>query len=143
MLFRSMCATMQSRNPEIFTVLAGPQVAAEIGKDSLHGGVAPYLSAKIALPASSDVGDASWNVPTAQFTTACYAMGTAEHTWQLVAQGKAAAAHKGMIAAAKVMAGSAVDLFEEPETLKAATEDWRKALMNRDYMAMFSKKSTT
>ncbi len=34
---------------------------------------------------------------------ACYAIGTEFHTWQLVAQGKTPAAHKGMVHAAKVL----------------------------------------
>ena len=41
------------------------------------------------LPASTDVGDVSWVVPTVQLWGANYAIGTPYHTWQMVAQGKA------------------------------------------------------
>ncbi|WP_225032174.1 M20 family metallopeptidase [Paraburkholderia sp. XV] len=70
--------------------------------------------------ASSDVGDVSWVVPTAQCVTACYAYGTAFHSWQMVAQGKSALAHKGLEAAAKVLALTAIDLLSKPQRLAEA-----------------------
>ena len=69
---------------------------------------------------STDVGDVSWVVPTVQARVATCAVGTPFHTWQTVAQGKAPAAHKGMVHAAKVMAATASALIQSPETLKAA-----------------------
>src|SRR4249920_2140122 len=55
------------------------------------------------LVGSTDVGTVSWVVPTVQMRGATYAIGTPGHSWQLVAQGKSPAAHKGMEHAAKVM----------------------------------------
>jgi len=72
------------------------------------------------LTGSSDVGDVSWIVPTTQYLGACYAIGTNMHTWQLVAQGKLPAAHKGMVHAAKVMADTAVQLCIDPAHIGAA-----------------------
>ncbi len=69
---------------------------------------------------STDVGDVSWVVPTVQARVATCAVGTPFHTWQTTAQGKAPAAHKGMVHAAKVMASTAVALMQSPEALKAA-----------------------
>ena len=63
---------------------------------------------------STDVGDVSWVVPTGQVNVNCYAAGTALHSWQAVAQGKASIAHKGMLTAAKVMACTGVELLEKP-----------------------------
>ena len=42
------------------------------------------------LVGSTDVGTVSWIVPTVQMRGATYAVGTPGHSWQLVAQGKAA-----------------------------------------------------
>lgn len=56
---------------------------------------------------STDVGDVSWAVPTVQARVATCAVGTALHSWQQTAQGKAPAAHKGMLHAAKLMAATA------------------------------------
>lgn len=72
---------------------------------------------------STDVGTVSWVVPTVQMRGATYAVGTPGHSWQLVAQGKLPAAHKGMVHAAKVMAATAVDLFTEPALIEKAKAD--------------------
>ncbi|MGY4483068.1 metal-dependent amidase/aminoacylase/carboxypeptidase family protein [Bradyrhizobium sp. LM3.2] len=56
---------------------------------------------------STDVGDVSWVVPTVQVHSPTVAIGTPFHTWQVVAQGKSAHAHKAMVQAAKAMAGIA------------------------------------
>lgn len=69
---------------------------------------------------STDVGTVSWVAPTVQCRAACYAVGTAGHSWQLVAQGKAPAAHKGLAWAAKIMAGTAVETLRDPALLAAA-----------------------
>ena len=56
----------------------------------------------------------SWIVPTVQCHTACFAIGTPFHTWQLVTQGNLPAAHKGMVLAAKAMAATAADVLRNP-----------------------------
>jgi len=82
---------------------------------------------------STDVGDVSWAVPTVQARVATCAVGTPFHTWQLTAQGKAPAAHKGMTHAAKIIAGTAVDLFEDSEVLQRAIETHRTKLEKEPY----------
>lgn len=72
---------------------------------------------------STDVGTVSWVVPTVQCKVACYAAGTPGHSWQLVAQGKSGAAHKGLVHAAKAMAGLAFRLLAEPSQLDRAKAD--------------------
>jgi aminobenzoyl-glutamate utilization protein B len=63
------------------------------------------LDAKSApMMGSTDVGDVSWVVRTVQARGATYAIGTPGHSWQLTAQGKTPAAHKGLVHVAKVMA---------------------------------------
>jgi aminobenzoyl-glutamate utilization protein B len=75
------------------------------------------------LVGSTDVGTVSWVVPTVQMRGATYAIGTPGHSWQLVAQGKLPAAHKGMEHAAKVMASTAIDLIGNPALIEAAKAD--------------------
>ena len=72
---------------------------------------------------STDVGDVSWVVPTVQARGATCAVGTPFHTWQLTAQGKSPAAHKGLIHVAKVMAGTAIDALQRPDVIEAAKAD--------------------
>jgi aminobenzoyl-glutamate utilization protein B len=72
---------------------------------------------------STDVGDVSWVVPTVQARVATHAIGTPGHSWQITAQGKAGSAHKGLIYAAKAMAGTAVDALLDPELIARAKAD--------------------
>jgi len=67
-------------------------------------------------------------VPTVQMRGATYAVGTPGHSWQLVAQGKLPAAHKGMEHAAKVMASTAIDLFRHPALIAEAKADHKARL---------------
>ncbi|WP_417811066.1 M20 family metallopeptidase [Thalassospira alkalitolerans] len=83
---------------------------------------------------STDVGTVSWVVPTVQMRGATYAIGTPGHSWQLVAQGKSPAAHKGMTHAAKVMAATASDLFRDPALIDAAKADFAKRRDGRPFI---------
>ncbi|MEM7022973.1 MAG: M20 family metallopeptidase [Pseudomonadota bacterium] len=82
---------------------------------------------------STDVGDVSWVVPTVQARVATHAIGTPGHSWQVTAQGKAPAAHKGMVHAAKVMAGTAIDCLTTPELIEAARADHAARLAKSPY----------
>ncbi len=76
------------------------------------------------FPASTDVGDISWLVPTVGLGTATWVPGTSAHSWQAVAANGMSIGHKGMINAAKVMAMTAVDLYMNPALIKTATEEF-------------------
>ncbi|WP_223423830.1 amidohydrolase [Tateyamaria pelophila] len=95
--------------------------------------VAPLDRQREGGEGSTDVGDVSWAVPTVQARVATCAIGTPFHTWQTVAQGKAPAAHKGMIYAAKAMAATACRLIEDPSLTKAAKETHRDHLAETPY----------
>lgn len=82
---------------------------------------------------STDVGDVSWAVPTVQARVATCAIGTPFHTWQTVAQGKAPAAHKGMLYAAKVMAATARRVFEDPALMAEARAMHQRKLDTTPY----------
>jgi len=69
---------------------------------------------------STDVGDVSWTVPTAEFTTATWVPGTPAHSWQAIAAGGTSIGMKGMQLAAKTLALTALDLFENPDLVEAA-----------------------
>lgn len=93
----------------------------------------PYRVTDVPMAGSTDVGDASFNAPTVQLTAACYPAGTSPHSWQWVACGKSSINHKGMIYAAKVMAMTALDLIENPETIKEAKEELNTRLGGEKY----------
>ncbi|MDA0318470.1 MAG: amidohydrolase [Proteobacteria bacterium] len=95
--------------------------------------IAPLDRSREGGEGSTDVGDVSWAVPTVQARVATCAIGTPFHTWQTVAQGKAPAAHKGMIYAAKVMAATARRLIEDPALVAAAKAVHREHLEETPY----------
>lgn len=84
---------------------------------------------------STDVGDVSWAVPTVQARGATYAIGTPGHSWQLTAQGKSPAAHKGMVHVAKAMAGTAIDVLQDRALLDQAKADHQARLARSPFVS--------
>ena len=74
--------------------------------------------------ASTDVGDVSWNVPTSGVRTATWVPGTPAHSWQAVAAGGMSIGTKGMQIAAKTLALTALDLFQDPALVQAARAEF-------------------
>jgi aminobenzoyl-glutamate utilization protein B len=85
--------------------------------------IVPYGTKGAPMMGSTDVGDVSWVVPTVQARVATHAIGTPGHSWQITAQGKSGQAKKGMVNAAKVMAGVAVDALGDPGLIARAKAD--------------------
>jgi aminobenzoyl-glutamate utilization protein B len=75
-------------------------------------------------PASTDLGDVSWNVPTTEITTATWVPGTSAHTWQATACGGMSIGIQGMMLAAKAMALTGVDLFTDPAHIQKARDEF-------------------
>jgi aminobenzoyl-glutamate utilization protein B len=96
--------------------------------------VVPLEAAGTGGAGSTDVGDVSWVVPTVQASGATCAIGTAFHTWQVTAQGKTAAAHKGMVHTAKAMAAAAVAALRDPAVIEEARADLRRRTADRPYV---------
>ncbi len=71
---------------------------------------------------STDVGGISWVVPTVGFRTATWVPGTPAHSWQAVACGGMSIGHKGMLNAAKTLALSSIDVFQNPTIVEEAWE---------------------
>jgi aminobenzoyl-glutamate utilization protein B len=88
---------------------------------------------------STDVGDVSWTVPTVQARGATCAIGTPFHSWQLTAQGKSPAAHKGMLHVAKVMAGTAVDALQDPALIERAKAEFKERTGGQPYASPLPK----
>jgi aminobenzoyl-glutamate utilization protein B len=81
---------------------------------------------------STDVGDVSWNVPTAGLRTATWVPGTASHSWQAVASGGTSIGLKGAELAAKVLAKSAVEIFSDQSIIDQAKNE-QKLRVGEDF----------
>ena len=88
----------------------------------------PYLDG-----GSTEVGDISWQIPTSGLNAACFAAGSPGHSWQNVAAVGSPIGHKGMLVAAKVLALSAVDLLQDPQTIKDGKADLQERMKERKY----------
>ena len=97
----------------------------ELYKDSpsLTPFLLPYFENDVVSKGSTDVGDVTWVCPTSSFTSVSTAVGTPGHSWQYVACNRSSIAHKGLLYAAKVLCGTAFDLLNDPETIRAAKEE--------------------
>lgn len=82
------------------------------------------LCEKTPLTASTDSGDISYMMPMGLFTTACWPVGVAPHTWQATAANGSSLGEKGAFYAAFVLAGTAYDLYTKPEVLEKIKEEF-------------------
>ena len=109
----------------------------EKGKGLFQGAMADVCFPPSPLKSgSTDVGDVSWVVPSTWFGSACFALGTTAHSWMAVAQGKSKIAHRGMTAAATVLARTALDIFEQPALVEAARADMERAKNGAEYRSL-------
>ena len=110
-----------------------------IGMDPTDRPLADFLvpldAKRNPLIGSTDVGDVSWVVPTAQVHAPTVAIGTPFHTWQVVAQGKSPAAHKAMVQAAKAMARLGIEALTQPALIAAAKADLKKRTTRTPYVS--------
>lgn len=87
----------------------------------LHTEVLPFCPEKGRYEGgSTDVGDVSYVVPTAEIHVACAALGTIGHTWQMAAQAGSVLGHKGLLQAAMVLALSCIRTMEHPDLVAKA-----------------------
>ena len=101
--------------------------ATENGTKPINDFVVIHTPCNPFSPGSTDVGDVSWLTPTAQFNAVTWPSGSPGHSWQNVSCGKTSIAHKGLLYAAKVLAGSAADLMENAALLTEAREEFEIA----------------
>jgi len=113
---------------------SGRETARRISGREVVDILSPYQPGSAAAMGSSDTGDVSWNVPLAQLLTTCFAKDTSPHSWQMVAQGKSPLCHKGLLHAGKVMALAAIELFEHPELVQEAKQEYERQLGGERYI---------
>nr|WP_318344620.1 amidohydrolase [Muricauda sp. D6] len=102
------------------------KISKTLGKETLDMETAqkvqPYQETARAY-GSTDVGDVSYTVPTAGLGTATWVPGTPAHSWQAVAAGGMSIGTKGMMVAAKTLALTAMDIFENTEVIDDAKKE--------------------
>jgi aminobenzoyl-glutamate utilization protein B len=74
---------------------------------------------------SSDEDNVSWLAPMGRFTVACYALGTPGHHRDMSVQAVLPFSDRAIFQAAKIFAGSALDLFQKPELLAKVKSEFK------------------
>ena len=77
-------------------------------------------------PGSTDVGDVSWQCPTAQIHVAAWPNGCPGHSWQNVSCGRTDIGHKAALHAGEVLAAAAIDLLTDPALLEEAKTEFQR-----------------
>ncbi|MEW6319476.1 MAG: amidohydrolase [Acidobacteriota bacterium] len=74
---------------------------------------------------SDDIGDISWNVPTVTLRYPANIPGLPGHNWSSAIASATPIAHKGVVAGAKVLAMTVLDLVTKPQIVSAAWDYFR------------------
>lgn len=77
-------------------------------------------------PGSSDMGDVSYQLPTAQFWGHVRPIGLPGHHWNTTALTRHSIGHKGQLYSGKVLAQTGYDLLKHPEALAAAQAEFEQ-----------------
>lgn len=93
---------------------------------AMNAFLAPLYTGDAFKAGSTDVGDVSWLVPTAQIHVAAWPNGMPGHSWQIVSCIRTEIGHKAALQAGKVLAAGVIDLFEHPTLLQEAREEFER-----------------
>ena len=115
-----------TRHPDVYEPMRRNQglldvFAANLGRSGLAEG--PAAPDRLA---SSDIGNVSQVTPTIHAWIQIAALGTAIHTREFAKAAAAPSARAGLLAGAKLMALSAVDLLADPARLRAIKEEFAR-----------------
>lgn len=103
--------------------------------EAMYDFIAPHCPTdEPIVPVSTDVGDASWQAPTGQISVAAWPADTPAHSWQAVAVGKSAIAHRATEFAAKTLAFAAARLMSEQALLERARAEFAERIAAQPYI---------
>ncbi len=103
------------------------QRATGVEPKGLDGKVQPWAAPKPDPEGgSTDVGDVSWVVPMLGLSVTTAPLDAPWHAWPTVACSGMSIGHKGLVHAAKVLAATMVDLYEDPRTVEAIRAEFKE-----------------
>jgi aminobenzoyl-glutamate utilization protein B len=116
-----------SYTPEEQEFAKAIQRATGVEEKGLNGAIQPLLPPKPDPEGgSTDVGDVSWLVPTLSLVVTTAPESAPWHAWPVVACGGMSIGHKGLAHAAKALAATMVDLFEDEKTREAIQAEFKE-----------------
>jgi aminobenzoyl-glutamate utilization protein B len=110
------------------------QRATGVEPKGLDGAVKPLEEPRPDPPGgSTDVADVSWVVPTLHLSVTTAPAGAPWHAWPVVASGGMSIGHKGLTYAAKALAATMVDLFEDAAARAAVQAEFKEKTKGHVY----------
>lgn len=96
----------------------------------------PVNKARAQGASSNDNGDVTWVVPTGLMKFPASVPGIGFHAWPAAVTPTSSIAHKGMVAGAKVLAASMLDLLTSPKLLEAARQNFEQDTKDTRYFSL-------
>ena len=87
-------------------------------------------------PSANDAGDISWNMPAGLLGFPVAIPGVAFHSWPAALSLTTPIAHKGIVAGAKVLSGSVLDMMTDSAVLQNARAEFRDSTKNTPYSSL-------
>ena len=110
------------------------QRATGVEAKGLNGEIQPWEEPKPDPPGgSTDVADVSWIVPVLHLSVTTAPEGAPWHAWPVVACGGMSIGHKGLALAAKALAATMVDLFEDKEAVARIQAEFKEKTRGQVY----------
>jgi aminobenzoyl-glutamate utilization protein B len=115
------------------------QRATGVEAKGLNGDIQPMEEPKPDPPGgSTDVADVSWIVPTLHLSVTTAPEGAPWHAWPVVACGGMSIGHKGLSQAAKTLATTMVDLFEDNDAVLRIQAEFKEKTKGQVYKPYIS-----
>jgi aminobenzoyl-glutamate utilization protein B len=112
----------------------GLQRTTGVEQRGMDGAVQPLEEPRPDPPGgSTDVADVSWNVPTLHLSVATAPPDVPWHAWPVVACAGMSIGHKGMAYAAKALAATMIDLFEDQKAREAIQAEFKEKTKGHVY----------
>ncbi len=123
---------MPQWTPQDQSLARAIQKAAGVKETGLVTTLSPLVEATMST-SSNDSGDVTWTVPHGRITIPSNVPGVPFHHWCAAVAEATSIAHKGEVAAAKVLAGSIVDLLTKPELMVRARQTFQQEVAGSTY----------
>jgi aminobenzoyl-glutamate utilization protein B len=112
------------------------QAKAKVAVDGLSRAVRRMKGPAVQRPAANDAGDVSWKVPMVKMYYPANIPNISFHHWAAGVALATSIAHKGAVAASKVVAGALIECFRDPAVVAQAKATFAKEVADTKYFSM-------
>ena len=107
---------------------------------ALYNKINPLRQDPYPATASTDIADISWFVPTGGVGIASYGYNIPIHSWPVVAATGTTIGTKALIVAAKAIAATSIDLYQNEKMLEKVKSSWKESRGDAPFKTLIPKK---